>query len=187
MWHWIQNSWKMLITPCCCCHKAVQICHSLETYNSVMQINFILMLRTLLIGSNLLNKSCTFLTQHVPNVDTSLPVSKKMQRRCCTVHVSCCKSISQKLDSNLQWSIHWPMYAVFPQCRPDCLHHETKKCSQLGILTNSHAVFVLSNVDRKWLTFLSYEIWHQGSFWAKQRPLKVVTMGTEAGIPLTHS
>lgn len=104
----------MLIPPWCC-HKAVQICHSLETYNSVMQTNFILMLRTL-IGGSLLNKSCTLLTQHVPNLDTSLPVSKKTQRRSCTVHVSCCKSISQKLDSNLQWSILWPMYAVFPQC-----------------------------------------------------------------------
>lgn len=68
----------------------------------------------------------------------------------------------------------------------DCLHHEMKKYSQLGILTISCAVFVLSNVDRKWLIVLSYEIQHQGSFWAKQGPLKVVTMGTEAGIPLTH-
>lgn len=149
----------MLIPPCCC-HKAVQICHSLETYNSVMQTNFILMLRTLLIGSSLLNKSCTLLTQHVPNLDTTLPVSKKSQKRSCTVHVSCSKSISQKLDSNLQWRIHWPMYAVFPQWRPDCLHHEMKKRSQLGILTNSHAVFALSNVDRKWLVDISCEIWH---------------------------
>jgi len=61
-----------------------------------------------------------------------------------------------------------------------------KKYSQLGILTNSCAVFILSNVVRKWLIDLSYEIQHHGSFWAKQRPLKVVTMGTEAGIPLTH-
>jgi len=141
-WHWSQNSSTMLIPPCCC-HKAVQICHSLETYNSVMQTDFIMMLRTLLIGSSLLIKSCTLLKQHVPNLDTSLLVSKKSQRSSCTVHVSCCKSISQKLDSNLQRSIHWPLYAVFPQCRPDCLHHEMKKCSQLGILTNPHAVFVL--------------------------------------------
>jgi hypothetical protein len=56
------------------------------------------------------------------------------------------------------------------------------------MLTNSPtvAVFVLSDVDRKLLIDLSYEIQYQGSFWAKQRLLKVVTMGTEAGIPLTH-
>jgi len=115
-WHWSQNSWTVLIPPCCC-HKAVQICHSLETYNSVQQTNFILMLRTLLIGSSLLNKNCTLLTQHVPNLDNPLPVSNKAQRRSHTVHVSCCNSIAQKLDSNLRWSIYWPMYVVFPRCR----------------------------------------------------------------------
>jgi hypothetical protein len=141
--------------------------------------------RAPIIGSSLLAENCTLLTQHVRNLDTCLPVSKKMQGRSHTVHVSCFKSISQKLDSNLQWSIHWTMYAVFPHSKPDCLRHEMKKCSQLGMFTNSPTIFVVSNVHRKWLIDLSDEIWHQGLFWSKQRPLKVVSMSSEPGIPLT--